>query len=1098
MAEVENGVNVQQWVDQAVPKDPSKMRLSLIFHKDLVATLQQDIADLHHRLKIADTEYDGTQDAVDDAEDDMRAGIHVNNATLTKMDGWSAADQADNEADHAAYDKLYDDYKTNANANDQNDQNDDDDDDDDNDDEREHALNKISTDHERFFSTYNLLSKQTFTQDSLIESMGSFEALLHLSDNAVTFTDIVANLKLRLKTAKDACMAIRDAMDGLGVTLDDPKDMDALGGMDDMLRGGSLSEEDDEDLERNLFMSNAKEILRESDKIVATIDSTMDELNGAKHLIHPDHRKIFALQSRIKELQVCLPVHKLKKLAVLKELPRFIRDELTDAKIQKQAEAARELQRVREQKYGHKKKRTKTLVEDEITRTMADLNVADIDDDDDKADDSERREARAEESRIEHYESTMEGVNGCVDAVQKSLANIVDTLSAMNSDIDAADDPSMQLLKGSIDAIREDIVVCEDKTGDIGTYYRRAKQYVHPTQNVLITAANAYVEQKIANDALQKQIAVLKGELCAKQEQIAILKAEKLIQHQSSLNLKMMHAEEDTDDEQCTQQFVQSVVQQLQSAQRQSSEAHQLLKIERDDGTIDEDEDAEAKNKSSLGADEIKQLDAQLTQVRESVEELTTALMSDETSVLRLTPSNEYTLRLEQRYAHLKQLYRLKFKELESAKDAVVYTESELQTKHDEIEELEQRLVRIMTSASSSAETRMEAIDSMAQKTQTYGTVMDLVEENVRTTSSALRAIETIYKQHVSDATQLRELQTLTKTMRKGLDAVQQEMSGARNFVHPDREMVHVLQEEILKLRSVDDEDDAGGDDDDDGDGNGGDTYEDEEENEEKEKEMPTATSSSSSSSHVSRNSRVHFKSKTSRNVGFAADAATSNGLLASSSRNRRTKSVHEIAWSKFNAEHETNMEDLQKKEREVLEDEVRADILDVIKQEYDDKYDKAVAEVTHELQQSLREEIRAEYEDLLAHASQQSLLPPRQERPQPQQEQPQQEQIVSPNVQDTRSAEREHENTQALQALQEQIAAITRQMQDMKDEYEGEIEDMKHTHQQQLQNVRAEVGDAVQSKLQLIRQASIEIDALRQQIKQYTNGDWNGVVALR
>ena len=85
MEEILEEVDVDLFVNQPVPEDPEKLRLSLIFSKDLITTLQQDIADLHHRLQIADD--DGTQEMEEDEEDDKRAGVHVTNATLTKMDG---------------------------------------------------------------------------------------------------------------------------------------------------------------------------------------------------------------------------------------------------------------------------------------------------------------------------------------------------------------------------------------------------------------------------------------------------------------------------------------------------------------------------------------------------------------------------------------------------------------------------------------------------------------------------------------------------------------------------------------------------------------------------------------------------------------------------------------------------------------------------------------------------------------------------------------------------------------------------------------------------------------------------------------------------
>jgi len=352
MDDVLDEVDLDQFVRQPVPEDPEKLRLSLIFSKDLITTLQQDIADLHHRLHIADTEYDGTQN-IEDEEDDERAGVHVTNATLTKMDraidvgkeeecsGMSSGLKIKNvvfRAPSADVTDLYgavgardndgdlDIYEEDEKAADT-------------------ALSKKGTDHERFFSTYNILSKQLHSEQTLTESMGSLQALLLLSDNAVTFADIVANLRMKLKSARDSFNLLRDSLDGLG--------LEAVADDADDLMMGSLSDDDDDiAAERKLFASAARQILRESDKIVGLIDGTIDELHGAKHLVHPDQKRIFSLQSRVRELQTVLPIHKIKKLAVLSEVPRFIRQELTDEKIAEQALIARELQTAR----GHKKK----------------------------------------------------------------------------------------------------------------------------------------------------------------------------------------------------------------------------------------------------------------------------------------------------------------------------------------------------------------------------------------------------------------------------------------------------------------------------------------------------------------------------------------------------------------------------------------------------------------------------------------------------------------------------------------------------------------------------------------------------------------------
>eukprot|EP01084_Bolivina_argentea_P107786 192684_1 len=149
MQEIMEEVDLDQFVNQPVPDDPEKLRLSLIFSKDLITTLQQDIADLHHRLHIADTEYDGTND-IDDEEDDMRAGVHVTNATLTKMD----MDNNDND-DVDNDDNIYNTNNINRNVNlyemDDDNEDEDEDEDENQNENEEKALNKKQSEHEKFF-----------------------------------------------------------------------------------------------------------------------------------------------------------------------------------------------------------------------------------------------------------------------------------------------------------------------------------------------------------------------------------------------------------------------------------------------------------------------------------------------------------------------------------------------------------------------------------------------------------------------------------------------------------------------------------------------------------------------------------------------------------------------------------------------------------------------------------------------------------------------------------------------------------------------------------------------------------------------------------
>eukprot|EP01084_Bolivina_argentea_P040166 74224_1 len=87
--EIMGKVDLDQWVNTPIPNDTEKLRLTLIFAKELIMCLQQDIADLHHRLHIADAEYDGTKNTNDIDDDkntnDIDDGKKINDIDYKKF-----------------------------------------------------------------------------------------------------------------------------------------------------------------------------------------------------------------------------------------------------------------------------------------------------------------------------------------------------------------------------------------------------------------------------------------------------------------------------------------------------------------------------------------------------------------------------------------------------------------------------------------------------------------------------------------------------------------------------------------------------------------------------------------------------------------------------------------------------------------------------------------------------------------------------------------------------------------------------------------------------------------------------------------------------
>merc|ERR1712228_1042738 len=166
----------------------------------------------------------------------------------------------------------------------------------------------------------------------------------------------------------------------------------------------------------------------------------------------------------------------------------------------------------------------------------------------------------------------------------------------------------------------------------------------------------------------------------------------------------------------------------------------------------------------------------------------------------------------------------------------------------------------------------------------------------------------------------------------------------------------------------------------------------------------------------------------------------------------RRTKSVHELAWSKFNAANETNMAQLQQKEAEVLEDEIRNKILDEIKEEYDDHVYKLESDYDARLENE-KKKIEQYY------AGKQNEL--------------------NAELSDVKS-----NNSK----LQKQCASMQNQCNSM----QQEIDSLKEKQSE----CASQINDIAQSKYQLIAATSTEIDALRHKIKMYSKGNWNGIIS--
>jgi hypothetical protein len=284
-------VDLTQFVLQPIPHDPEQMRLSLIFSKDLISCLQNDIADLHHRLEINQSEFDEQQGNMpsDDENDITTITINDddnednnNNEDTLELDEKMVIRLARMKAAAEAHLQEIEQKKI------------------------QEALDKKKSDHDRFFSVYNILSKQPQDTQQLISSLGTFEALVSHSQNCLTYENIIANLVAKLKNTRDQFQMIIEAFADLdlhaNVTMD-TMDMEKMamdmnitevGDIQEVKHAQSLSMDDVAEefaLQRKLLRAHGKQVLQCGQSMIDSVDEVMDEFTGARNLVHPDRKK---------------------------------------------------------------------------------------------------------------------------------------------------------------------------------------------------------------------------------------------------------------------------------------------------------------------------------------------------------------------------------------------------------------------------------------------------------------------------------------------------------------------------------------------------------------------------------------------------------------------------------------------------------------------------------------------------------------------------------------------------------------------------------------------------------------------------------------
>lgn len=177
-------------------------------------------------------------------------------------------------------------------------------------------------------------------------------------------------------------------------------------------------------------------------------------------------------------------------------------------------------------------------------------------------------------------------------------------------------------------------------------------------------------------------------------------------------------------------------------------------------------------------------------------------------------PQSKYTTILERRYQQISGLFQMKIAEVETQRDLVEVREQAVEHMREEIEELNIRLGSVMSSAMSNTETRLQAFNGQHIKIQTFAKVAKLVEDTYVNVQQACEDIQESVEKDLFEIIgdsynekQQLEIRTMNENVchaceyiLKAFDDIGQEMDGVQQFVHPDRQLVEKLQQQILQF----------------------------------------------------------------------------------------------------------------------------------------------------------------------------------------------------------------------------------------------------------------------------------------------------------
>lgn len=175
---------------------------------------------------------------------------------------------------------------------------------------------------------------------------------------------------------------------------------------------------------------------------------------------------------------------------------------------------------------------------------------------------------------------------------------------------------------------------------------------------------------------------------------------------------------------------------------------------------------------------------------------------------------SKFVSKLEKRYQQMYGLFYMKSSEVENLNDALFQAQQQSEEAQEYIGELETRVRNLMSSATQNVRFRMECIQD-GELTQTFEEMMRQLRHKAENCSAAASDLYNCVEQDLvhllpeqmsHEASNLldqyvRNIKHPCKFIQDQFNTILEEFVGVREFVHPDREMVEALQNQVRDLR---------------------------------------------------------------------------------------------------------------------------------------------------------------------------------------------------------------------------------------------------------------------------------------------------------